>query len=53
VKRDGRILLSGILETQADALIAEYRRWFNIGVCESDDGWVTLAGTRRGLAHAG
>ena len=53
VKRDGRILLSGILETQSDALLAEYRRWFNIGVCESDDGWVTLAGTRRGLAHAG
>jgi ribosomal protein L11 methyltransferase len=53
VKRDGRILLSGILEAQADALLAEYRRWFNIGVCESDDGWVTLAGTRRGLAHAG
>lgn len=53
VKSGGRILLSGILETQADALIAEYRRWFNIGVCESDDGWVTLAGTSRGLARAG
>jgi len=46
VERRGRILLSGILEAQADPLIATYRRWFNIGVCESEDGWITLAGTR-------
>jgi ribosomal protein L11 methyltransferase len=42
----GRIVLSGILEAQADPLIGVYRRWFNIGVWESDDGWVALAGTR-------
>jgi ribosomal protein L11 methyltransferase len=42
----GRIVLSGILEAQADPLLGVYRRWFNIRVCESDDGWVALAGTR-------
>jgi ribosomal protein L11 methyltransferase len=42
----GRIVLSGILDAQADAVIEAYSRWFNIRVCESDDGWVVLAGTR-------
>ena len=46
VKLGGRVLLSGILATQADPLIAAYRRWFNIGVGESEDGWITLTGTR-------
>ena len=44
----GRIVLSGILEAQADAVIGAYERWFNIGVCESEDGWVALAGVRTG-----
>ena len=48
VKPAGRIVLSGILATQADPLIAVYRRWFNIGVGESEDGWTALTGTRRG-----
>ena len=52
VERSGRVLLSGILEAQADPLIAVYRRWFNIGVCESEDGWITLAGTRRSRARS-
>jgi ribosomal protein L11 methyltransferase len=52
VKPGGRIVLSGILEAQADPLIGVYRRWFNIGVGESDDGWVALAGTRRGRARS-
>jgi ribosomal protein L11 methyltransferase len=46
VRPGGRIVLSGILEAQADPLLGVYRRWFNIRVCESDDGWVALAGTR-------
>ena len=40
VRTGGRIVLSGILDAQADAVMTVYRRWFNIGVCESDDGWV-------------
>ncbi len=52
VEHGGRVLLSGILEAQADPLIAVYRRWFNIGVCESEDGWIALAGTRRSRARS-
>jgi ribosomal protein L11 methyltransferase len=46
VRPGGRIVLSGILAAQADAVITTYRRWFNIRVCASDDGWIALAGTR-------
>jgi ribosomal protein L11 methyltransferase len=42
----GRIVLSGILDAQADAVIEAYARWFNIRVCASEDGWVALAGRR-------
>ena len=47
VRPGGRIVLSGILEAQAAAVSTAYRRWFNIAVCDSDDGWVALAGARR------
>jgi ribosomal protein L11 methyltransferase len=46
VRRGGRIVLSGILEPQADAVRDAYRRWFNIGSWGSTDGWVALAGVR-------
>jgi ribosomal protein L11 methyltransferase len=46
----GRIVLSGILDAQADAVIDAYAPWFNIGVCQSEDGWVALAGTRTASA---
>ena len=52
IKLGGRVLLSGIFAAQADPLIAAYRRWFNIGIGESEDGWVTLAGTRRSGARS-
>jgi len=51
VRPGGRIVLSGILDAQAAPLIGMYRRWFNIRVCGSDDGWVALAGTRRARAR--
>ena len=44
----GRIVLSGILDAQANAVVEAYARWFNIRVCESEDGWVALAGIRNG-----
>jgi len=53
VRPGGRIVLSGILEAQADSLVGAYRRWFNICVFDRDDGWVALAGTRRGRARSG
>jgi len=46
VRHGGRIALSGILESQADALAAHYARWFNIAPWRSHDGWVLLAGRR-------
>jgi ribosomal protein L11 methyltransferase len=46
VREHGSIVLSGILDSQAAALIAVYSRWFNIGVWAEEDGWAALAGTR-------
>jgi ribosomal protein L11 methyltransferase len=46
VRAGGRIVLSGILDAQAEAVITVYRRWFNIGVRARDDGWIALAGER-------
>lgn len=48
VRPGGRIVLSGILATQADEVAAAYEPWFRIGACATDDGWVALAGTRIG-----
>jgi hypothetical protein len=48
VRAGGRIVLSGILDAQADSVIAAYAGWFNIAVWKAgEDGWVALAGTRR------
>jgi ribosomal protein L11 methyltransferase len=47
VRAGGRLLLSGILMPQADAVIAAYARWFNIEVWQQDEDWVALAGIRR------
>jgi ribosomal protein L11 methyltransferase len=52
VNDGGRILLSGILDAQADSVMTVYRRWFNIAVCESEDGWVALSATRLPDSHA-
>jgi ribosomal protein L11 methyltransferase len=51
VRPGGRIVLSGILESQAADVIAVYRDWFKIEVWRADDGWVALEGIRtRGAA---
>jgi len=47
VAMGGHIVLSGILEAQAGALVAAYGRWFNIGIWAREDGWVALAGSRK------
>jgi ribosomal protein L11 methyltransferase len=47
VRGGGRIVLSGILEPQADAVAAVYASWFTISAWNTDDGWVALAGVRR------
>lgn len=43
----GRIALSGILEEQADSVIAAYERWFTLARWRGNEGWVLLAGERR------
>lgn len=50
----GSLVLSGILERQADVVIATYLRadaTLQLGVWRSEDGWVCLAGTRTPMAH--
>ena len=46
VRARGHIVLSGILEPQAAAVIAACERWFTIDVWNSEEGWVALAGSR-------
>ncbi len=47
VRPDGKILLSGILETQVDVLKACYQQWFDIDGLQTLDGWACLSGTRK------
>ena len=42
----GRIALSGILATQADAVARDYTSSFDIAAHAEDDGWVLLTGIR-------
>ncbi len=50
VRPGGRIVLSGILDTQVDDVAAAYRDWFKIALWKADEGWVALVGTRFGDA---
>ena len=50
VRPGGRIVLSGILDTQVDDVVAAYRDWFKIALWKADEGWVALVGTRFGDA---
>lgn len=44
---DGRLVLSGLLPEQADAVTAAYRPWFHIGTTTMRDGWVLLSARRQ------
>ncbi|HEY8068504.1 MAG TPA: 50S ribosomal protein L11 methyltransferase [Burkholderiales bacterium] len=46
-RRDGRIALSGILESQAAEVIAAYARDFDTAVSTIEEGWALVEGTRR------
>lgn len=43
----GRLVLSGILQPQAQDLMNAYDAWFRMEAPVAEDGWVRLAGTRR------
>ena len=44
----GELVLSGVLERQADDVIAAYRPWLALEVWRSDEGWVCLHGRAAG-----
>jgi ribosomal protein L11 methyltransferase len=46
LRKGGRIALSGILETQAEEVVAAYAPWFAMHVGDSDQGWALLNGLR-------
>jgi ribosomal protein L11 methyltransferase len=43
----GRVVVAGILESQAGEVRRAYAQWFDMDTTEHDDGWVLLAGVRR------
>jgi len=47
VQQRGRIVLSGILADQAEAVMAAYHPWFTIARHQEAEGWVCLVGVRR------
>ena len=48
VRAGGMLVLSGILEAQAGEVVAAYRPWFELEQPVVQDGWVRLAGRRKG-----
>lgn len=42
----GKLALSGVLEEQADAVLAAYATNFDLAVTERLGGWVLLSGVR-------
>lgn len=46
-KPGGRAALAGILDHQAEEIIAIYRPWFELAVWRQDEGWSCMAGVRR------
>ncbi|MCC8999099.1 MAG: 50S ribosomal protein L11 methyltransferase [Candidatus Contendobacter sp.] len=47
VKPNGRLVLSGILESHADVVQAVFSREFSFGPCQRREDWVLLEGVRR------
>ncbi|MFC3340272.1 50S ribosomal protein L11 methyltransferase [Paracandidimonas soli] len=46
VAQGGRLVLSGVLERQADEVIAAYAPWIEMQVWQAREGWVCLHGRR-------
>ena len=49
VRPGGRLALSGILDSQVDAVVIAYSRWFKLAACRRADGWALLSGERSAL----
>lgn len=46
-KPKGRILLSGLLESQANDILGTYSQWFDLDTPEQDKEWILITGTKR------
>lgn len=46
-RQGGQIVLSGILEEQAQDVIKIYQQWFDLGAPVFEDGWSCLSGRKR------
>ncbi len=46
-RQGGRIVLSGILEEQAQEMMDIYRQWFDLDVPVFEEGWACLSGVKR------
>ncbi len=46
VKPGGQLVLSGLLDHQAEAIIQTYRPWFDIELYRQQEEWICLHGTR-------
>lgn len=46
-KTGGKIALSGILESQKEALTARYSEWFDMDAPRQKDAWILLTGTKK------
>ncbi len=46
VRAGGQLILSGVLERQAQEVAAAYAPWLPMSVWQARDGWVCLAGTK-------
>jgi len=46
-RQGGQIVLSGILEEQAQEVMNIYRQWFDLNAPVFEDGWSCLSGTKR------
>ena len=46
-KPGGQIVLSGILESQAQAVLNIYQQWFDLNAPIFEDGWTCLSGRKR------
>ena len=46
-KQGGRIVLSGLLDEQAEELGGIYSQWFDLDPAETEEGWARLSGVKR------
>ena len=46
VRKGGQLILSGVLERQAEEVAAAYAPWLPMTVWQARDGWVCLSGTK-------